>query len=202
VDAGDADGAAASAPQAGKKRAAAPAKVKAEAAADSWAAVSSFLHGTVGVRLGHADASSNSSGSSGSGSSGGDEPSGGPIVVHAAAAGDRIDLPPIVHVFSHQRHTMHVSVLRVSVRSGAPKSGSPFFQAAGSSSSSSSSSSSGGDDVSGGHGPAAVPAGWTSLCGGQREVRWMSVADITAAGVTTGCKKVLAAVTQALALPV
>jgi hypothetical protein len=28
----------------------------------------------------------------------------------------------------------------------------------------------------------------------------MSVADITAAGVTTGCKKVLAAVTQALAL--
>jgi len=194
VDAGDADGAAASAPQAGKKRAAAPAKVKAEAAADSWAAVSSFLHSTVGVRLGHADSSSNSSGSGSS--SGGDEPSGGPIVVHAAAAGDRIDLPPIVHVFSHQRHTMHVSVLRVSVRSGAPKSGSPFFQAGGSSSSSSSSSSSGGD------GPAAVPAGWTSLCGGGREVRWMSVADITAAGVTTGCKKVLAAVTQALALPV
>jgi hypothetical protein len=32
---------------------------------------------------------------------------------------------------------------------------------------------------------------WTSLCGDKREVRWMTAAEITTAGITTGCKKVL-----------
>eukprot|EP00601_Ochromonadales_sp_CCMP2298_P001526 CAMPEP_0173172768 /NCGR_PEP_ID=MMETSP1141-20130122/2483_1 /TAXON_ID=483371 /ORGANISM="non described non described, Strain CCMP2298" /LENGTH=574 /DNA_ID=CAMNT_0014094823 /DNA_START=61 /DNA_END=1785 /DNA_ORIENTATION=+ len=61
----------------------------------------------------------------------------------------------IVHVFSHQRHTMHVHVRDVRVSGG-----------------------------SGG-----------SAGAGYSETRWMTAAEITEVGITTGCKKILIEVT-------
>jgi hypothetical protein len=32
---------------------------------------------------------------------------------------------------------------------------------------------------------------WTSICGQNREIKWMNAQEITEAGITTGCKKIL-----------
>jgi hypothetical protein len=32
---------------------------------------------------------------------------------------------------------------------------------------------------------------WTSVCGQNREIKWMNAHEITEAGITTGCKKIL-----------
>jgi hypothetical protein len=63
------------------------------------------------------------------------------------------DFPPIVHVFSHQRHTMHI-VLKDVVVLGEPALDAPVTH------------------------------------------QWMSATEIVAAGITTGCKKILMEVTK------
>lgn len=83
-----------------------------------------------------------------------------------------IALPPIVHVFSHQRHTMHVTLSTVEVhKEPSHKEDSksldrlqPLNR----------------DDLM-----------WESSCGEKREIRWMTASEINSAGITSGCKKIL-----------
>jgi A/G-specific adenine glycosylase len=75
------------------------------------------------------------------------------------SVGDEV-LEPIVHIFSHQIHNMHVFICDV-------KDIIPSFAE---------------------HGE-GMKEGW-------RESRWMSAKEIVAAGITSGCKKVLAAVSS------
>ncbi len=70
-------------------------------------------------------------------------------------------IEPIVHVFSHQRHTMHITVMQVDcVESVKDPKKEAFVYA--------------------------------------RESRWMSSEEITNAGITSGCKKVLSTVQKSL----
>jgi hypothetical protein len=115
-------------------------------------------------------------------------------------------LEPIVHVFSHQRHTMHALVTDVHIL--------PAFNT---SSTSISTSSSRSRSLSAplaassltihstterkrahteGNSPLPLLRSWQSLCGGKREIRWMSYDQLLEAGVTTGCKKVLSSVVK------
>jgi len=67
---------------------------------------------------------------------------------------------PIVHVFSHQRHTMHVAFYEVDVKSNGNHKIDSSKQ--------------------------------------QREMKWMTKDEIISAGVTTGCKKIIDAVTSSV----
>ena len=93
-------------------------------------------------------------------------------ILHAHTITRRL-LSPIVHVFSHQRHTMHVTVLHVQLTRNTEnqdkKTTSSHHKIT----------------------ETSFPSGWQSFCGAQREIKWMSMTEITAAGVTTGCKKIL-----------
>ena len=65
-------------------------------------------------------------------------------------------LPPIIHIFSHQKHIMHISLNEIIQKDGVEED---------------------------------LP--WESSCGEQREIRWMTKDEIIAAGITSGCKKIL-----------
>ena len=77
--------------------------------------------------------------------------------------------PPVVHVFSHQRHTMHVHVRDWPGTSLDVRSSSSTTTSSGSSSSSSDA---------------------------KRETRWMTAVEIRTTGITSGCQKVLELVLQ------
>lgn len=94
------------------------------------------------------------------------KPEGG-VATTIVETASRDDFEPIVHVFSHQRHTMHITLKDVVV----------LGAATGLSLSSSTA----------GHLTRALPP---------VEHKWMTAAEIVAAGITTGCKKVLQEVTK------
>ena len=91
-------------------------------------------------------------------------------------------LPPIVHIFSHQRHTMHVTVLHVQLTSSNEN---PDHKIAGTHNKITENEKIVTSAMN------LFPLGWKSFCDAHREIKWMSIADITAVGVTTGCKKIL-----------
>ena len=83
-----------------------------------------------------------------------------------------IALPPIVHVFSHQRHTMHVTLSTVEVhKEPSHKEDSKSLDRLQTLNK---------DDLV-----------WESSCGEKREIRWMTASEINSAGITSGCKKIL-----------
>lgn len=106
------------------------------------------------------------------------------IVMRVTRLQPCIVLPPLVHIFSHQRHTMHVTLSTVAVKSNRRTD-----------------SNSGGDIKCDEHSLQAIKGvktddntgdlAWTSLCGEKREIRWMTANEIVKAGITSGCKKIL-----------
>ena len=65
-------------------------------------------------------------------------------------------LPPVIHIFSHQKHIMHISLNQITQNGGVEED-----------------------------------QPWETLCGEEREIRWMTKDEIIAAGITSGCKKIL-----------
>ena len=65
-------------------------------------------------------------------------------------------LPPVIHIFSHQKHIMHISLNQITQNLDAEED-----------------------------------QPWETLCGEEREIRWMTKDEIIAAGITSGCKKIL-----------
>ena len=92
-------------------------------------------------------------------------------------------LPPIVHIFSHQRHTMHVSVLHVQLTRNNENQDHKIASTHNKTTKK--------EEIVTSARTNSLPTGWKSFCGAQLEIKWMSMADITAVGVTTGCKKIL-----------
>ena len=106
------------------------------------------------------------------------------IVIRVVPLQPCVVLPPLVHIFSHQRHTMHVTLSTVAVRSNR-------------------------NTVNNSNGELIVERNsfqtiegveivndtddfaWESLCGEKREIRWMTANEILKAGITSGCKKIL-----------
>ena len=81
---------------------------------------------------------------------------------------DNRQLAPIVHVFSHQRHTMHITIKEVSVTCAGRG-----IEAVG-------------EEI--------LPIIEPQVTEGKRESRWMSAEEIREKGITSGCKKILEAV--------
>jgi hypothetical protein len=92
-------------------------------------------------------------------------------------------LPPLVHIFSHQRHTMHVTLSTVAVKSNGKthnESGGEIKDDALSL-----------QTIKGIEIDNDTDFAWESLCGEKREIRWMTANEILKAGITSGCKKIL-----------
>jgi hypothetical protein len=93
-------------------------------------------------------------------------------------------LTPLVHIFSHQRHTMHVTLSTVAVKSNRKTD-----------------NKSDGENKTDEHSLRTFKGremdsdtedfAWESLCGEKREIRWMTASEILKAGITSGCKKIL-----------
>lgn len=106
------------------------------------------------------------------------------IVMRVSRLQPCVVLPPLVHIFSHQRHTMHVTLSTVAVKSNKRTV-----------------SNSGGDVKCDEHSLQAIKGievdsnigdlAWESFCGEKREIRWMTANEIVKAGITSGCKKIL-----------
>jgi adenine-specific DNA glycosylase len=93
-------------------------------------------------------------------------------------------LTPIEHIFSHQKHFMNIYYSRFKINDNDNNNND--------------------DDVNDNinvkkdkknksktvHGN-CNDLSWTSLCGQNREIKWMNAQEITEAGITTGCKKIL-----------
>ena len=93
-------------------------------------------------------------------------------VIRVEAVCPCIALPPIIHVFSHQRHTMHVTLSTVEVHKE------PIYN----------------EDSKSLDRLQPLNKNnlmWESSCGEKREIRWMTASEINSAGITSGCKKIL-----------
>jgi hypothetical protein len=104
----------------------------------------------------------------------------------------RAEKQPIVHVFSHQVHNMQLFTARVHLRSksattkrkGSAVKGNSSSNNNNSNSNSNSNSSNMSEDDAG-------DLHWLSSGSEPRAVKWMAESELIAAGITTGCKKVL-----------
>jgi A/G-specific adenine glycosylase len=107
-----------------------------------------------------------------------------PFAFHSAVAESAYrSVEPIVHIFSHQRHTMHVTVVPVEL--SAPGVASGHESAAQKTT----------DDLTA---PRLSTDAATAASAAWREVRWMSAVAIANEGITSGCKKILTAVQKLL----
>ena len=106
------------------------------------------------------------------------------LIARVSATCPCVLLPPIVHVFSHQRHTMHITANYVEVSSGSAISSERSSAYAGRMIDPSQPE------------MGSIVTSWKSFCGGGREIRWMTASEIIGAGITTGCRKILAEVTK------
>lgn len=86
------------------------------------------------------------------------------------------EVKEITHIFSHQKHTMHVTFMQVN-----------FIPSVSASTTATATTAT--TATSTGH-------EWLSGCGNLRQVKWMSSQEIVDAGITSGMKKILTAVTK------
>lgn len=118
-------------------------------------------------------------------------------VIRVEAICPCVALPPLLHVFSHQRHTMHVTLSTVSVQkiSHCKEENSRDDVIKLGVKNKSCSESKTQDPISKSLNKLQTIArediGWETLCGDKREIRWMTASEIILTGITSGCKKIL-----------
>jgi hypothetical protein len=118
-------------------------------------------------------------------------------VIRVEAICPCVALPPLLHVFSHQRHTMHVTLSTVTVEKTSHYKvedskddviKSELKKESCSESKIQDPNSKSLDDLQTTN---KNDIGWVSLCGDRREIRWMTASEIILSGITSGCKKIL-----------
>jgi hypothetical protein len=122
--------------------------------------------------------------------------SGRKAVIRVEAICPCVALPPLLHVFSHQRHTIHVTLSTVTVQKTShykedSKDDVIKLELKKESCSESKIQNSNSKSLNELQKINKNDIGWESLCGDKREIRWMTASEITLSGITSGCKKIL-----------
>lgn len=123
--------------------------------------------------------------------------SGRKAVIRVEAICPCVALPPLLHVFSHQRHTMHVTLSTVTVQKTShckvedSKDDVIKSELKKESCSESKIQDSNSKSLNELQTITKNDIGWESFCGDKREIRWMTASEITMSGITSGCKKIL-----------
>lgn len=118
-------------------------------------------------------------------------------VIRVEAICPCVALPPLLHVFSHQRHTMLVTLSTVTVQKTThykvenSKGDVIKSELKKESCSESKIQDPNSKSLNELQTKNKNDIGWESLCGDKREIRWMTASEITMSGITSGCKKIL-----------
>jgi hypothetical protein len=118
-------------------------------------------------------------------------------VIRVEAICPCVALPPLLHVFSHQRHTMHVTLSTVTVQKTShyeeenSEDDVIKLELKKESCSESKIQDSNSKSLNELQTINRNDVCWESLCGDKREIRWMTASEITLSGITSGCKKIL-----------
>lgn len=92
-------------------------------------------------------------------------------------------LTPVEHIFSHQKHFMNIFYSRFKINDNHNNNNDDDYNVKNEKNNKKNKSKTVHENID--------ELSWTSLCGQNREIKWMSAQEITEAGITTGCKKIL-----------